>query len=167
METGLGLGSNLGDRQATLVEARRRILSWPDVRLAAQSPLYETEPVGVRPEHQDKKFLNTVLVLESPLDGHAWYARLRDLETELGRERSLDRYAPRTLDIDILFVGDTRVESGGLKIPHPHWAERRFVVQPLADIRPDLVVPGQTRTVRQVLADLPPAPAVALAAKTW
>lgn len=167
METIVSMGSNLGDRLAALTMARRRIAEWPDVRVAAQSPVYETEPVGVLEKYSHLSFLNAVLVLESPWDGHAWYQRLHALEAKLGRKRGLDRFTPRTIDLDIVCVGDTRLQSGGLVIPHPHWKERRFVVQPLADIRPDLVIPGEIRTVRQVLAELPAEPKVALFAKDW
>jgi 2-amino-4-hydroxy-6-hydroxymethyldihydropteridine diphosphokinase len=167
METIISMGSNLGDRLAALTMARRRIAEWPDVHIAAQSPVYETEPVGVQAQFTHLPFLNAVLVLEGPWDGHEWYQHLHALETKLGRRRGLDRYAPRTIDLDIVCVGGSRIESGGLVIPHPHWKERRFVVQPLADIRPDLVIPGDPRTVRQVLEALPPEPKVALFAKEW
>ena len=167
METIISMGSNLGDRLAALTMARRRIAEWPDVEIAAQSPVYETEPVGVQSQYSQLPFLNAVLVLESPWDGHEWYQRLHALETKLGRKRVLDRYAPRTIDLDIVCVGDSRIESGGLVIPHPHWKERRFVVQPLADIRPDLVIPGEKRTIRQILDALPPTPTVALFTKEW
>ncbi|MBP7829659.1 MAG: 2-amino-4-hydroxy-6-hydroxymethyldihydropteridine diphosphokinase [Kiritimatiellae bacterium] len=167
METIVSMGSNLGDRLTALTMARRRIAEWPDVRIAAQSPVYETEPVGVLEKYSHLRFLNAVLVLESPWDGHGWYKRLHALEAKLGRKRGLDRFMPRTIDLDIVCVGNTSCQSGGLVIPHPHWKERRFVVQPLADIRPDLVIPGETRTVRQVLEALPPEPKVALFAKEW
>lgn len=161
------MGSNLGDRLAALTMARRRIMEWPDVVLVAQSPVYETEPVGVQVQYRHLPFLNAVLVVESPWDAHAWYKRLHALETKLGRKRGLDRYAPRTIDLDIVCVGHTCVQSGGLVIPHPHWRERRFVVRPLADIRPNLVIPGEGRTVREMLDALPPTPKVALFAKEW
>lgn len=167
METIVSMGSNLGDRLAVLTMARGRIAEWPDARIAAQSPVYETEPVGVQEQYRNLAFLNAVLVIESPRDGHEWFTRLHALESKLGRKRGLDRYAPRTIDLDIIAVGATVLQSGGLVIPHPHWKERRFVVQPLADIRPDLVIPGEARTVRQVLAELPPEPKVALFAKEW
>ena len=72
----------------------------------------------------------------------------------MGRHRGLDRFAPRAIDIDIIYVGDVHIESGGLVVPHPRWMERRFVVQPLADVRPDLFLPGAGRVVREVLGQL-------------
>lgn len=167
METIISMGSNLGDRLVALATARRRILEWPEVRLAAQSPVYETEPVGVQDRYSHLRFLNAVLALESPWDGHQWYRHLHALENELGRKRGLDRFLPRTIDLDIICVGSSCIQSGGLVIPHPHWKERRFVVQPLADIRPDLVLPGETRPVHQILESLPSEPKVALFAKEW
>ncbi len=168
MESGFSLGSNTGDRLGHLSAARKRIESLPGVKIAAVSPVYETEPVGVRPEYQHLKFLNAVIVVESPLSAHQWYETLRKIENDLGRKRSLeDRYAPRPIDIDIIFVGNVSVESGGLVIPHPRWAVRRFVVQPLADVRPDLILPGNRNSVKEVLAQLGSAGELAKFAETW
>lgn len=154
MEIGLSLGSNQGDRLAHMKAARDRILSAPDVRWVAQSPLYETEPVGVRDEYRDRKFLNAVLIVESDRLPDQWLTELRRLEYDMGRLRENDRNAPRPIDVDILYIDDQCIESGGLVVPHPRWAERRFVVQPLADVRPDRVLPGAGKTVRGVLNDL-------------
>lgn len=167
METGISLGSNLGDRLAFLTTARRRMAEWPDVSIVAASPVYETEPMGVRPEYTTLKFLNAVLILEGPWDAHEWFRCMRQLEVEMGRKRTLDQYAPRVIDLDLIYVGNCCVASGGLVIPHPQWSRRRFVVQPLADVRPDLVLPGESRTVRQVLEALPPTPKVELFAQEW
>lgn len=167
MEVGLSLGSNLGDRLAHLRAARDAIGAIAGARIVAQSPVYETEPVGVRPEHADLAYLNAVLVLETarPLD--ALHADLAQVEQALGRVRGDDRFAPRTIDIDILYAGATVAESHRLTVPHPRWAERRFVVQPLADVRPDLVVPGLSCTVRAWLAGMPDRPRVGLFTREW
>ena len=85
----------------------------------------------------------------------------------MGRHRSLDRFAPRAIDIDIIYAGPSRIESGGLVLPHPRWLERRFVVQPLADIRPDLQLPGSQRTVKEVLDTLPEDSHVVLLTRDW
>lgn len=159
MEYGLGLGSNLGDRQAWLARAAERVAALPSVRVIARSSIYETEPVDVQPEYRDCAFLNAVLIVVAPDAAEALAERLRVIETELGRVRQEDRNAPRVIDIDLIYADTLLVETAGLTLPHPRWAERRFVVQPLADIRPDLVLPGQTRTVSQILAALPPRPA--------
>jgi 2-amino-4-hydroxy-6-hydroxymethyldihydropteridine diphosphokinase len=167
MEVGLSLGSNISNRLDNLKEARRRILTLPGSKLAAQSPVYETEPVGVKPEYQHLDFLNTVLILEGPCSAHECFDHLHHIEDEMGRHRGLDRFAPRAIDIDMIYVGDSVIESGGLVIPHPHWKERRFVLQPLADVRPDLVIPGCKKTVREVLASLPETEEVTLFARDW
>jgi 2-amino-4-hydroxy-6-hydroxymethyldihydropteridine diphosphokinase len=153
-EAGLSLGTNMGDRLAFLKEARKRIEALPDVRVAAASPVYETEPIGVMPQYKDMKFLNAVLIVEGAWTAHELYDMMQEVEAAMGRHRGLDRYAPRTIDIDLIYVGDARIRSGGLVIPHPRWTSRRFVLQPLADVRPNLVLPGDRRTVRQVLAEL-------------
>ena len=167
MEAGFSLGSNLGDRLAHLAAARDQLAALPEARLVAQSPAYETEPVGVTPEHRHLLFLNAVVVLESPRDARAWLAAIRRIEHDLGRRRSANRNAPRPIDIDLLYAGAEAIEDGALVVPHPRWAQRRFVVQPLADVRPDLVLPGRRRTVAAVLRALPAAEAVALYARAW
>ena len=167
METGFSLGSNLGDRLAHLRAARTRLCALPGVRLLASAPLYETEPVGVKPEFRHLAFLNTVLVCAGDLPPAAWRRATAQIEDELGRVRSADKFAPRTLDIDVLYVGDVCCDDGGLILPHPRWMLRRFVLQPLADVRPDLVLPGATRTVRQIMADLPSGEAVKKFCDAW
>lgn len=163
----ISLGSNLGDRLATLAAARARLAARNDVRLTAASPVYETDPVDVPPEYAHLRFLNAVLVAESALDPWRWAQILRELEDIFGRKRGPDRNAPRTLDLDLISVGNWQIEEPGLILPHPRWKGRRFVVQPLADIRPDLILPGETQTVREILANLPPEPRVVFFALEW
>ena len=167
METGLSLGSNLGDRLANLRAARQRLLALPGVRLLAAAPVYETEPVGVRPEFRHLAFLNTVLLLDGDGPPAAWRDATAQIEDALGRVRSADKFAPRPLDIDVLYVGNCCLDEGGLILPHPRWMLRRFVLQPLADVRPDLILPGATRTVLQTLAGLPPGEAVNKFCDVW
>jgi 2-amino-4-hydroxy-6-hydroxymethyldihydropteridine diphosphokinase len=167
VEVGLSLGSNLGDRLANLRAARARIAALPGVRIAAAAPVYETEPVGVKPEHRHLSFLNTVLVLDANLPVEDLHLALAAIESDLGRVREGDRYAPRRIDIDVLYGGPAVRPDAELTLPHPRWSARRFVVQPLADVRPDLVLPGAAASVREVLASLPPAESVALFATDW
>lgn len=167
VEAALSLGSNLGDRLEHLREAKRRIAQLSGVRLLAQSPVYETEPVGVKPKYRHLKFLNAVLVIDCAMTGPECLVCLRQVEDEMGRRRTPERFAPRTIDIDLIYAGDVRVESADLCLPHPRWHQRRFVVQPLADVRPDLVVVGQTKTVREILAELPLGEAVTLFTRDW
>ena len=168
VEAGFCLGSNLGDRLALLREARDRLAATPGATLVAQSPVYETDPVGVRPEYARLKYLNAVVLLAADLDARAWLRRAADIETELGRVRTEDRFAPRTMDVDLLYHGEDRMDDGGLTVPHPRWARRLFVVRPLADVRPDLRMPGDPLTVRERLAALAAAPEkVVLFAASW
>lgn len=155
METGFSLGSNDGDRFRLMSEAKRRVLALPDVRECAHSPLYETEPVGVAPEHAHLKFLNAVLIIDSARTAEQWLVALHEIERQLGRVRTGDRNAPRPIDIDIIYTDSICVDGGGLVVPHPRWMKRRFVVQPLADVRPDMLLPGTGAVVRDVLANLP------------
>ena len=169
MEIGLSLGSNLGDRLAHLQAAREAVRRLPGVTLVAQAPVYETEPVGVKPEFAHLTFLNTVLILASARPAAELQQDLAEVERRLGRIRGEDRFAPRAIDIDVLFAGDLWLETDRLTLPHPRWARRRFVVQPLADVRPDLVLPGAGRTVRAVLDALPAGEGTAIfaAADRW
>lgn len=162
MEVGLSLGSNLGDRLAHLREARKHVAAIPGVTITAASPVYETEPVEVPAEFSDQSFLNAVLIVDSALDIRQLHERLGAIETDMGRRRGNERNAPRPIDIDILYAGKKRMKTVKLTVPHPRWAERRFVVQPLADLRPDLSFPGEPRAVRDVLAALPARPAARL-----
>lgn len=162
VESGFSLGSNLGDRMGYLREAIRRLASTPGAELRACAPVYETEPVGVRPEYAELKYLNTVAIIASPLAPAEWLRRIAEIEGALGRVRTDDRYAPRTLDIDLIYHGAEMLGGRGVIVPHPRWAERVFVVRPLADVRPDLVLPGAGRTVREILEGLESAPGPAV-----
>jgi 2-amino-4-hydroxy-6-hydroxymethyldihydropteridine diphosphokinase len=129
----VGLGSNLGDRRAQL---RRAVAGLPDV--VAVSQLYETEPVG-GPPGQDR-YLNVVVELDTGLGPRDLLEVARRLEAAAGRRRDV-RWGPRTLDVDVLLVGDLVVEDEDLVVPHPRMWGRRFVVDPLAELAPDLVPP--------------------------
>lgn len=167
METGFCLGSNLGGRLRLLSQAKTLILMEPDVKFVDQSPVYETEPVGVKPEYQAMKFLNAVLIVDSPYTAEEWLTKIKKTETILQRARTEDRNAPRTIDIDILFCGDRIVDSDLLQVPHARWAERLFVVQPLADVRPELVLPGEKTPVSKILAQMSGKDDVRLFSERW
>lgn len=167
LEYGLGLGSNRGDRLANLRHARERIRRIEGVRILAASPVYETDPVDVSPAFRDSLFLNACLVVDYPGEPIELARRLHAIEDAMGRRRTADRNAPRVIDIDLLYAGDTLLESGELSLPHPRWHARRFVVKPLADIRPDLRLPGSTRTLRELDRALPDSPSVHRHAENW
>jgi len=155
MEIGLSLGSNLGNRLGNLHDAIRWLAALPDTRVVAEAPVYETEPVGVRPEFAHLAYLNTVVIIESELPLSTLSTAVHTIEAQMGRVRGEDRNAPRPVDIDVLYAGTITHADGILDLPHPRWAQRRFMVQPLADVRPDLCLPGESRTVAEILAALP------------
>lgn len=168
MELGLSFGSNLGDRMALLSEGKSRILSLKGIQACAQSPVYETEPVDMPAIAKNGFFLNTALVIRSSLPVREILKMLQQIETDLGRPKpARSSLQPRTLDIDIIYAGRLRINQRELVLPHPKWAERRFVVKPLSDIRPKLRIPGTTKTVTQVLLNLKDKHMVTLLTHFW
>lgn len=156
MEIGFSLGSNLYNRKRLLMQAKNLLLSAPRTKFVDQSPIYETTPVDVKPEYQDMAYLNSILIVESELPLESWRSYIEKIETLLGRDRNEeDRNAPRPIDIDIIYAGEQIIDSGGLIVPHPRWAQRRFVVQPLNDVRPEMVLPEAQKPVREILDMLP------------
>ena len=130
----VGLGSNLGDREALIRQAAVEIGA---VRL---SPIVETEPWGYADQ---PRFLNAVAELETDLTPRGLLDRLLAIERELGRVRAGPRYGPRTIDLDLLLYGDEEVDEPGLTVPHPRLFERLFVLEPLFGLDPGLFVPGR------------------------
>ena len=145
----LGLGSNMGDRQANLAEAVG-ILS-EKMRLLRQSSLYETAAWGYT---EQADFLNQVLQLETDLKPLPLLNFLKKTEVEIGRVENF-RYGPRLIDIDILFYNDLIRNTKKLQIPHPRIAERAFVLVPLNEIAPDFVHPLLGKTITEMLAEVP------------
>jgi 2-amino-4-hydroxy-6-hydroxymethyldihydropteridine diphosphokinase len=153
MRTGVALGSNLGDRVATLRSARKALSQLPGVQPPiVSSAIYETEPISC--ESGAGQFLNAVSEFEYAGDLLSLLENVRKIENDLGRPPDHPRYVSRKIDIDLLYAGDEKFNSEVLQLPHPRIHERKFVLQPLADIRPDLILPGQTRTIRELLAQL-------------
>lgn len=138
----LGLGSNVGDREANLRHALDRLQS-RDLRLRRASGLYETEPVGLR---EQRWFLNQVAEFETELFPLQLLSRINRLEKALGRRRTVVN-GPRTIDIDILLYGNAVVKTAELTIPHPRYRERRFVLEPLAELNPTLRDPETSQTI--------------------
>lgn len=166
LATGLALGSNLGDRLAHLRQGRDLLLSMHEGPApAALSPVYETEPVDC--PLGSASFLNAVVEIRTSLDPGQLLRQLTRLESELGRSPARGQNAPRSLDLDILYAGQLVIDTPTLILPHPRMTARRFVLQPLADVRPDFVLPGNKRDIAQLLAALPPAPRVALFRAVW
>ncbi len=134
----LGLGANLGDREAALAAALRGLHRPPDMEVLRCSSLYETAPVGVTDQ---PPFLNAVAEVRTLLSPSALLARVLALETELGRRRTI-RWGPRVIDIDILLFADGAYDGPGLTIPHPRLAERAFALAPLTELAPLARFPG-------------------------
>jgi 2-amino-4-hydroxy-6-hydroxymethyldihydropteridine diphosphokinase len=167
MEIGLSLGSNLGKRLLQLQKAKEEILALNGVAFVAQSPVYETEPLNVLPADRSKLFLNAVLIIDTLLEIPQVLVELKRIEKALGRPQKQEPNSPRTIDVDIIYAGNLKVRRHGITVPHPSWSERRFVVKPLNDVRPDLIVPGEKDTVAQILRKLSDKHQVKLFAKEW
>ena len=150
----LSLGSNLGDRSANLRTAIERLGEAGAIK--AVSGFYETEPVEFRDQPW---FLNSVVALDTNLTPVELLKKVLAIEHEMGRIRTRDK-GPRSIDIDILLFGDQLIEERGLKIPHPAMHQRRFVLEPLAEIAPEVVHPQLRKTARELLAALPAGQAV-------
>jgi 2-amino-4-hydroxy-6-hydroxymethyldihydropteridine diphosphokinase len=128
----IGIGSNLGDREATLLSAVTSLAASPGVEVVAVSALRETDPVG--PITDQPRFLNGAVALETSLDARGLLALLLRIEADHGRTREGPQGGPRTLDLDLLVHGDERIDEPGLTIPHPRLHERPFVLDPLAEL---------------------------------
>lgn len=166
MRTGIALGSNIGDRLQNLRAARKAIVDLAEVQPPVlSSAIYETDPVDC--ELGAEKFLNAVLEFEFEGDATDLLPKLKQIEVSMGRPSKHARNISRKIDIDLLYFGDRRITEARLKVPHPRMHQRRFVLQPLADIRPDLVFTGQTKTVGELLALLDDSAKVVRVTDDW
>ena len=147
----VALGSNLGDREGTLRSALDALAAEPGIDVVAVSRFYDTEPVGYVDQ---PRFLNGAAALETELPARELLERLLAVELRFGRSREdVPPQGPRTLDLDLLLYGDAEIDEPGLRVPHPRLHERRFVLEPLADLDPALEVPGNGQ-VQEILARL-------------
>ncbi len=166
MRTAVALGSNLGDRFANLRAARNAILGCSNVKPPIlSSAIYETEPVDCEPGAE--KFLNAVVEFDYEGDPAALLEQLIRIEEVLGRKRDHPKNVSRAIDIDLLYCGGRNTKHEPLELPHPRIHLRKFVLQPLADIRADLVLPNQRKTIRQLLAESKEAGEVIRVADDW
>lgn len=163
---GIALGSNLGDRLATLSNARREIARLAGVEQPVlASAVYETEPVECEPGAPP--FLNAVMEVGFAKDAHELLAQLRRIEATLGRPAAHARNTSRTVDLDLLYFGDALLADDELQLPHPRMTERRFVLEPLREIRPGLILVSYCETVAELLAKLPATPPLVRVASEW
>ena len=150
---GIALGSNLGDRMANLNEAIRLI---GEIALKNEpflkAPIYQTEPLHCPPDSPN--FLNTAVEFSFDDSAEKLLELTREIEKSMGRKANPQRNAPRVIDVDILYLGEERCNTPNLILPHPRLHERRFVLQPLADIRPDLILPGHSKCIASLLEGL-------------
>ncbi len=147
----VGLGSNLDEPRPQVERALGALAELSGSRLILRSRLYASRPLGPVPQPD---FVNAVAGLLTTLDAETFFAGLRALETRLGRVRTPQRWGPRIIDLDLLVFGPEQRDGGGLALPHPGIVERNFVLYPLAEIAPDLTIPGRG-CVRELAARLP------------
>jgi 2-amino-4-hydroxy-6-hydroxymethyldihydropteridine diphosphokinase len=151
MRAFVGLGSNLGDREATLRRAVEELRRLPSTEVRAVSEFRDTAPVGYLDQ---PRFVNAAVELETALDPRELLDELFRIERDLGRDRAQSPpQGPRTADLDLLLYGEERIDEPGLEVPHPRLHERRFVLEPLSDLDAGLFVPGQG-DVQALLAGL-------------
>ena len=143
----VGLGANVGNRRENLDRAVELLAAEPGVRVPAVSSVRETDPVDY--EYQPR-FLNAACAVETELGPRELLERLLAIERALGRERSGPRFGPRTIDLDLLLYGNETLDEPGLTVPHPRLAERLFVLEPLYELAPDLVLPDG-RAIRDLV----------------
>ena len=142
MRAYIGIGANLGNRDETIARALELLARRPAVEVLEVSTLRETDPVGYADQ---PRFLNGAAAVETELDPRTLLHELLAVERELGRTRAGPRFGPRTIDLDLLVYGDREVSEPGLTVPHPRLAERAFALEPLAELDPDLEIPGRGR----------------------
>ena len=166
MRTAVALGSNIGDRLENLRAARKAIFDLANVKPPIlSSAVYETEPVGCEPGAG--KFLNAVVEFEYEDDPARLLEQLIQVEEALGRRRDHPQNVSRIIDIDLLYCGEERINEDRLQLPHPRLHLREFVLRPLADIRPDLMLPGQRKAIRKLLAEAEKSDEVIRFADDW
>ena len=166
MRIGIALGSNLGDRLENLRKAREAVMKLPGTgEPILSSSVYSTSPVDCEAGARD--FLNAVIEIDYDGDPRTLLPQMKAIESALGRSPGYARNVSRAIDLDFLYAGGLQINEEKLRVPHPRMHDRRFVLQPLADIRPELVLPGQEKPVSEVLASLPQVDKVERLTEGW
>ena len=163
MRAFVGLGSNLGDREAQIRLALEALRQVAETRVVRVSSIYDTEPVG---EPNQPNFLNAVALIDTQLSARQLLWNLQLIERRLGRVRT-QHWGPRTIDLDLLLFGDLVLDEPDLKIPHPELTRRAFVLVPLVELDPLLVHPESGETLLQILSRLDPRPLVKRSSRLW
>ena len=163
MKAFIGLGSNLGDREANIRQALQQLEQLPETTIVRGSSLYDTEPVGV-PDQPN--FLNGVVQIETHLAPRQLLWNLMLIERRLGRVRT-QQWGPRVIDLDLLLYGDEVVDEDDLQVPHPLMTQRSFVMVPLVEIEPLLVHPVTNQTMLSILQRLGADPLVKHGSRLW
>lgn len=148
--TYLGIGSNLGDKAYNIEAAIEHLKKIEGLKVKKVSSLYETEPIGGPPQG---KFLNGVVEVEATISAQDLLSKLKEIEQNLGRKTFIPN-GPRTIDLDILLYQDLVIDDENLKVPHPRMNQRKFVLEPLAEIAPDLIHPQLNKKISQLLREL-------------
>ena len=149
----IGLGANLGDRAGSMTRAWDLLGNMPGIRTLRLSRFYETQALTLRPGLVQPQYLNAAGLLETELDPHELHRVMTTMEQQLGRVRT-ERWAPRTIDLDLLLFGEMEIHTATLTIPHPFMVERRFVLEPAAEIAPEMQHPTTGKTIAQLLTEL-------------
>jgi 2-amino-4-hydroxy-6-hydroxymethyldihydropteridine diphosphokinase len=158
------MGSNLGDREANLKHGLALLIDRIRPLAVLAGGIYEAAPMDCAPGTQS--FLNTVIEIEASFTPQELHAHLQTIEQAMGRPSMREKNSPRTLDLDLLYAGNFVSDDPVLTVPHPRLHLRRFVLQPLADIRPHLILPGHEKSIREHLCVMDPAE-VRLVQKSW
>jgi 2-amino-4-hydroxy-6-hydroxymethyldihydropteridine diphosphokinase len=165
VRAGIAVGSNLGDRLSNLKSARDAIARLADGANVIASCVYETDAVACEPGAS--RFYNAVLEIEYAGSARDLLGQLRTIEAQLGRPTKHVRNTSRTIDLDLLYFDDEQLDTSDLELPHPRLHERHFVLAPLADIRPGLVLPNQSCSVGDLLANVRDSARVERAREQW
>jgi 2-amino-4-hydroxy-6-hydroxymethyldihydropteridine diphosphokinase len=163
MKAFIGLGSNLGEREAMIRQALEALAALPETDLVRASSLYDTEPVG---DVDQPNFLNAVAQVDTDLSPRQLLWNLQLIERRLGRERTR-RWGPRTIDLDLLLYGDEVIEEDDLRVPHPEMTRRAFVLVPLVELDPSLLNPVTGETLASHLSRLGARPPLKRGTRLW
>ena len=154
MEIGISLGSNKGNRVEFLQAAKKMICKKFKAISISQSSIYETSPVDVKDKFLNKYYLNSFIIINTDVCVKNIWNYVNEIEQKLGRNRTNEINIPRNIDIDIIYVDKTTINTSTLTVPHPRWFKRMFVLKPLAELNPTLILPHQNQSVKKLYLNL-------------